>query len=290
MPRFTSKRFTKIAAMSRLSAPLLCLALPLIGCGGNISAPAVVTIPNETGNWQIQTTNAAPSIGVILLGTMTVQGDNATGTFRFADLAQGSACGSTFQTLSFTGTIAPKTGELTLLSQAFGQGGSTFQAYLGLSPTAHFPNDGDIVITGTDCVYPSSPAVGIQIAPVTGTYTGTVTIPGSLPNSGQATASLNLTQAADPNPDGQYAVTGPAVFTGPGCTETVNVSGTVSGESLNLASVASASGTSDITIAAATNPTATDFTDASFTIAGGPCFSTQSAYNTYVGTLALNAK
>jgi hypothetical protein len=261
------------------------LTSSLLGCGSGVKPKGPPVIPNLDGNWQIQTTNAAPSIGLILLGTLTVQGTQASGTFRFGDLAPNSACGSTLQTLAFTGSIDTTTGLLTLQSAAFGAGGSTIQAFLGISPTPHDPNDGNLVITGTDCTYPSAPAVGIQVAALSGAYTGTLSIPGSLPNSGQGTVSLSLTQASSPNPDGQYAVTGSVTFAAPGCSETVNTTGTVSGEDLNLVSTPSASGTSDFSIAAAPNPTATQLTDTSITVNSGACYSAVPSYNTYVGTL-----
>jgi hypothetical protein len=80
-----------------------------------------------------------------------------------------------------------------------------------------------------------------QYAPVTGTYTGTFTIPNTQSNAPTAGSSISvtavLTQATTSNSSGQFPITGTVSVTG-ACTDTATLAstGTVNGSEIYSAS------------------------------------------------------
>jgi hypothetical protein len=112
----------------------LCFAaMFLAGCGspsGTIGTSPVA--PNLTGNWQIQTNITSQNIppqALLLLGALNSSGSQVTGTFRFTNLANPTACGLS-EVVALAGTI-DSNNNLTLASAAQ-PNGSTIKVALGI--------------------------------------------------------------------------------------------------------------------------------------------------------------
>ncbi len=180
-------------------------------------------------NWQIQTGSVitpAPAGSVFLAGAMQIQGSQVTGTFNTHSL-----CG-TPQLLSYSGTYNGSTGSLTLADAAQP---AALNVQLAVPSKATNLSVGTINALGTTCALAlSSPGVGVEIPPLTGTYTGTVTSTNGL--SGQVT--LTLTQSATPNASAQFPVTGILSLSIGACEYgyyAPDITGTISGAAFTLA-------------------------------------------------------
>ena len=197
---------------ARASIALLPLAC-LLGCGLPSTPPASTTT-TPAGNWQIQTGTAitSPPTGLYFTGAVQTQDTQSSAVFtNFGSTSTGS------QVLSLLGTYNSSTSVVALYPVAVGPFVYDIDFAEPSVPYTVIPVS---VIGG--CVYPlnyqgpecmaitGGPAVGVQIAPLNGTFTGTLTV--STTPSMSGTGSLSLTQSTTPNADGSFSLTGTVTF------------------------------------------------------------------------------
>ena len=265
-----------------LSALLLSALLLSAGCGGGVKPVETVNYPNFTGNRQIQTYRG---FGTVLVGSLVEQGSKFTGTFRFADLDPSSTCGPAYQTVSLTGTMNT-TGLLTLQTSRL-TSGSTVQGTLQEQTSAYGINYGTIAVVGSGCQYALASSFGILIAPVNGTFIGTLQRGTSVNNSQPGSTYLSLGQSATAAADGQFPMTGSLSFSGTNCSSSANLTGTVSGENLQLSSPPDpVTGISEVNISAVPNVSATQLAEVTVTFGSGPCAAGVAPFNQYSGMLS----
>lgn len=242
-------RTLRLATTSHLLLATPALLLFAIGCG---SGPLATTptstssYPALTGNWQIQSsstpgTGTFPSAGIVLLGALSNSGGSVTGTFRFANLSLPNACNSLpslYSVVTLSGTV-DALGNLKLTSVPFS--GSVISVQLVIPPVATTYAAGTIAVTGGNCAFASSPAIGVEIASISGTYSGPVTALSifSLPTFPNGTSTLTLAQSSAAAADGQFPVTGTLAFYSGVCTASEPIYGTLSGVGLTLTSATS---------------------------------------------------
>jgi hypothetical protein len=275
----------RIRATIALLLPLVCL----LGCTLPTTPPASTnspTTPSPTPsgsweNWQIQAGAAItspPNTYPSFLGAIQVQGAQASGIFTTVE-----AAGTTGQPLDYTGSFNSSTEDVFLATFGYG-----FDFNQPATPYTLVP----VGVTG-GCVYPPGytgpeclailavPSVGVQIAPLNGTYTGTLTDSASASMSG--TGTLTLTQASTPDSSGAFPLTGTLTFPGSSGigTGTYPISGAVSGEGITLGYLSAAVIGPAISLTGSTNPAATQLSVSNLTWAEtGPSF-------TFTGTLTL---
>jgi hypothetical protein len=265
---------------------LLLPVAVLIGCTLP-STPTTGTPPAPTGNWdnwQIQagTTITSPPAGLYFVGAVQIQGTQASAVFTSAGLT-GSGPAAV---LNFLGTYNSSTGDVGLLPA------TTNSAAYGIGYTAPATNTVVPVSIVSGCVYPLnyqgveclaltslSPAVGVEIAPLSGTYTGTLTDSAAPSMSG--TGSLTLTQSTTPNADGSFFLTGTLTFPASSGFGTQPLSGTISGEGITLYDPTPGI-VPVVSLTASTNPAATQITVSNLAFAV-----TASDIVTFTGTLTL---
>jgi hypothetical protein len=240
----------------------LALLLPvaaLVGCAlPSTSSSDSPSSPVPTGNWtnwQIQAGTAItspPNTYPSFLGAIQIQSTQASGIFTTIE-ATGTSTAE-----EYSGTYVASTGDVTLATYGFGFGYTEPATLYTLTPVG--------VVGG--CVYPpgytgaeclaifASPSVGVQIAPLNGTYTGTLTDSATPGMSGAAT--LTLTQTSTPNSNGAFSLTGTIAL--PASLGTFPVSGTATGEGFSLNYCSTAVAGPCFSVTAATNPTATQIT------------------------------
>lgn len=247
-------------------ASLLPLAA-LVGCTVPTSPITSPPVAGPATNWQIQAGTAItspPNTYPSFLGAIQIQGTQASGVFTTVNSARNSAG------LDYTGTYASATGDVNLATFGF--------AFSYTQPAAPYTLIPVGVIGG--CVYPpgypgpeclaimESPSVGVEIAPLNGTYTGAL-INGSSPNL--QNVLLTLTQSTTPNASGQFPLTATLVFLSNQAT--YPMTGAVSGEGLSLSYTSPTTIAPSITLIAATNPAATQITISSLTfVQTGPSY------------------
>jgi hypothetical protein len=258
-----------------VSLVLLCAA-PIVGCGtSNLTSNTNGngTSPSLSGNWQIQIGNAitSPPQSLYMLGAIQTQGSQVTGIF-----SDFGACLPPISTL--TGTI-DSSGNLTLDS-----GFLVTKLQVPANPQTT-PAIGTLTGGGYLCqALLSGSAIGMQIAPLTGTYTGTVVAANSNPPSTTGIATLVLTQSATANATGQFPLTGTLQFASPLCTNTVAVTGTISGTGYTLASTpAGTPPVSNATVSGFDSQGGATLPATSLSFAAGPCNIGGAAF--YAGTL-----
>jgi hypothetical protein len=254
----------------------------LAGCGaGSPGVPA----PDLTGNWQIQTSSTTPPpSGFLLLGALSSQGSSVTGTFRFDDLQQPLACGNFNEVVTVSGSIDASR-NLILTSASFA-GDATLKIQLNIPAQPTSFASGTIEITGTSCNSPSSPAIAVEFAPLTGTFAGTVE-PGTIANpgtTGGGPVSITLTQSSTPQPDGQFPLTGKMDYTLGTCTQTVALTGTASGIGVNLTTTPTL-GSDSVNLLATALPTGTQLSAAELLFLSGTCPASPGLPTTYSGIL-----
>jgi hypothetical protein len=263
----------------------LTLLLPvaaLIGCTVPSSTSSAPTSPTGSWeNWQIQAGTAItspPNTYPSFLGAIQIQGTQASGIFTTVYAPGTPTPSSTVE--DYAGSFVSSTGDVTLATYGYG-----FSYTEPGTPYTLVPVE---VIGG--CVYPPtytgpeclalinlSPAVGVEIAPLNGTYTGTLTDSAAPSMSG--TATLILTQSSTPNSSGAFPLTGTITFPSASNLGTTPLGGTVSGEGITLGYLSAAVIGPAISLTASTNPTATQLSVSNLTWAEtGPSF-------TFTGTL-----
>jgi hypothetical protein len=268
---------------TRASIALFLLLAALLGCTLPTTPPASTTTPlsGNWTNWQIQSGAAitSPPTGLYFTGAVQVQGTQSSAVFTSAGLTGAGPA----TVLNFLGTFNSSTGDVSLLPA------TTNSAAYGIGFTQ--PSTNTVIPVGIvgGCVYPLnyqgveclalsslSPAVGVQIAPLNGTYTGTLS--GTLntyspftstPITG--TTSVTFTQSATPNASGQFALTGTITFPSSSGMSPVTLPGLISGIPIWLNNepcvvpfseyaVCNISSQTGSTLNAYTNPTATQIT------------------------------
>jgi hypothetical protein len=259
----------------RLPTPLVSVfatvaALAIAGCSPvTPSTQTASATPSLTGNWQIQAGSSItppPFSGEYLVGALQVQGPQVTGTFT-------GPVTCSLPVHSVTGSYDPSTGNLSFYAIGLG-----VQLVAPTGPNTSFAT-GSLIEGGGTCqvVTDAVPSVGVEIAPVTGTYTGTLTAINATSPSG--TATLVLTQSSTPNSSGAFPLTGTMAFPASGFPGTYPVAGTISGEGITLNPVTPPG----FFFGASTNPAATQIAIPGLAFGGGgldPAL-------TFTGTLTL---
>ena len=212
----------------------LLLLMPLAGCATSPSNTSTTTVtPGLSGNWQIQTGPTLNTSALVLLtGSLQTQGRVATGIFETYPLCGALPLPSV---VNYTGTFdANRNLTLTATPTPI----VSVQLAVPADPTTF--SSGTIQATGQICnVALSTTAIGVEIPPVSGTFSGAVTaasappLPPPLITAGSV--SLTLAQSTTPNTSGQFPLTGTIAFTGGSCTTaSLPVTGTISGVGFNL--------------------------------------------------------
>jgi hypothetical protein len=246
----------------------LCCVVLLVGCAVQNNTPSTSTPTlGPAENWQIEqgTSITVPPAGAFLLtGALQTQGSQITGIFGGTPL-----CG-TPQVLSFSGTI-DSAGNLTLAPKP-----PYFYLQLAVPANPTTVSTGTMAVTGQFCALASAPApaVGVEIASLTGNFSGQVNMVENpiVPLGMVANVSLALTQSNTPNASAQFPLTGSITYTNSPCSETIPVTGTVSGVGITVASAsAPVSGQNYVSFTGSTNPTATQLTASNILFEPIPC-------------------
>ena len=287
----------RIRASIALLVPLACL----LSCTLPYTPPASSTSPltGNWENWQIQAGTAitSPPIGLYFTGAVQVQGTQSSAVFTSAGLTGAGPA----TVLNFLGTYNSSTGDVGLLPA------TTNSAAYGIGFTQ--PSTNTVIPVGivSGCVYPLnyqgveclalislSPAVGVEIAPLNGTYSGTLTESASSLASPipSGVVTLVLTQSSTPNSSGQFPLTGTLTFNGGGCSASNSIGGFISGISFTNVIVSPLTSQAippplPFYITAYTNPTATQITVSGLTLDPSPCSTVNSSYTAYTGTHTL---
>ncbi len=278
---------------------LLCCLMPLSGCAVGSFVSSFLFTPDLSGNWEVAsqtgaTTGTPPTAGLLLVGSLTSQGSNVSGIFRLANLSLPNTCGIPLQQVVTVSGSIDFSRNLTLKSVPFG--GSTLSMQFVVPPALTVVGSGasltgltgTIAITGGTCTFASSTAFGAEIVPVTGIFAGPLTANPYLttPPIAAGTATLALTQAAIPQSDGQFPVTGTLSFSGGGCASSTPLTGTVSGTQLTLVSAPTGLfGTSTDTLAAIVNLATGQLNVASLIYGLGPCHTAITSITQFTGNL-----
>ncbi len=246
-----------------LAIPVLFATACLSSCTTLYSS--VSSAPSDlSGNWQIQ--SAFYQVPFSMTGPMQIQGSQVTANLHTAVdlLLDGSL-------ISYSGTYDSTTGTLTLTSAPALVQQSTVNVHVELTVSSNHTGDapGTVGITGLHPSVGPWAATAMEIPPLTGTYTGTLTS-----STSTGSAILTVSQSSTPNGSGQFPVTGTLKLSAPTCNDTASISGTISGARFILAS-ANATITGDDTGTGTTLTTAIAFTSAACNAAN------------YTGTLNL---
>lgn len=250
----------------RLRLALLLPVAALIGCTlPSTTASNSPSNPVPTGNWtnwQIQDGTAItspPNTYPSFLGAIQIQGTQASGIFTTVYAPGTPTPSSTVE--DYSGSFVSSTGNVTLATYGYGFGFTE-----PASPYTVVPVD---VIGG--CVYPPgytgveclaliayAPSVGVEIAPLTGTYSGTLSSSATPGASGPGT--LTLTQSSTPNSDGSFPLTATIAFPSSSGFGTESLAGSVAGEGMTLNYCSTAVVGPCVSLTGSTNPTATQIT------------------------------
>jgi hypothetical protein len=265
----------------RPALTFLCAAAALLaGCGSG-APTASVTLPNLTGNWQIQAAGTPPNLGLILSGSMQSQKSVLSGTMMLTDLNLPNPCGLSTP-IALAGTESFDSG-IVLKSQTFL--GSELTVSLDVPSYSNDIVTGTIAITGPVCNYPPSSAVAAQIARLNGNFSGSI---GSANALQSEAAVLAISETESPAANGQFPVTGSLQVNGSFCNVNYQLAGYTSGTYLTLAAPPDmVTGIIPVTIIGYSNTAATQLSDAAISFAEGPCSTGVPTYDTYSGTLTL---
>jgi hypothetical protein len=243
-------------------AALLPLTV-LLGCTVSPTTSTTAPAGNWT-NWQIQAGAAItspPNTYPSFVGAIQIQATQVSGVFTpITQTGSGTA-------QDYTGSFDSSTQDLSLI---------TFGYAFGFTEPSIYSSPIQVNVTG-GCVAPSPPigpgavcnaifvvpSIGVEIAPLSGTYTGTLTAINQPSLSG--TATLTLTQSPTPNSSGAFPLTGTMTFPASGDPGASPVAGTVSGEGVSLTPV-NAPG---FYVGASTNPTTSQVVVTSLAYGGG---------------------
>lgn len=262
----------------------------LVGCGSSPrSGFGNLTAADVTGNWQIQSsansTTASPQ-GIVLLGALENSGSQVSGSFRFTNLAQPDACGSN-QVVSLSGAVGSNN-ELTLSSAAL-PNGTTIKVSIKIMNAQPYSGIGAVEVVGPACAVASAPAIGSQVASTTGTFTGSLS-PGVVgrPASGApGSATVTLTQSADPDADGQFTASGTLSYQFGACSGSVPLNGKVSGVGISFWDIifTSSGGQEQVNLSGTTNLAATQIQAGYLSLTPAPCSADPNSSATFSGQL-----
>lgn len=248
--------------------PGLALLLPvavLIGCTLPSTSSTNTGLTGNWTNWQIQagTAIASPPAGLYFVGAIQLQGTQSTAVFTTSGFGAPSP-GNGTEVLDLLGTYNSSTGVVGLFPA------TTNSAAYGIGFTQ--PSTNTVIPVGivSGCVYPLNyqgveclalvainPAVGVNIAPLTGTYVGALN-DGTPGMSG--TATLVLTQSSTPNSSGQFPLSGTITFPADSGFGTADLGGTVSGEGITLSDSSAAPNSPTVNVTASASPDASQIT------------------------------
>ena len=259
---------------SRVAFTLLLTISGLAGCGSNPPNPPPEGVWT---NWQIQagtaitsTLNTYPSF----FGALWIQGTQSEAFFSAvpSNATDGIDYAGAFNSSTQEITLGPLT---TLYSTGFG-----FDFAWPATPYTVTPVTVEVYPPGcleSQCTATStSSAVGVEIAPLNGTYTGTLTA-STQSDSGQAT--LTLTQYTLPNSDGSFSLNGTLTFPAGSGFGAHQVGGVIRGEGINIVGL-NPDPFLDFSGTASTNPAGTQITVSNLAFAV-----TASDIVTFTGTL-----
>jgi len=238
------------------------------------TAPTPVPITaNLSGDWAAYTTYVYGSNYPVtgFSGALQFSNGSVTGTINlfYGGNSLGGGCQHYNGTaISVTGTLN-SSNILTLtfpVTGASSTGTATVTATLGSNPQT-LADASFQIVGGGSCAMSTTSMTVAQYAPVTGTYTGTFTVPGTgnVPVAGSnITVTTVLTQSTTASSSGQFPITGSVQVSG-ACTETVTLTpGLVSGGGISSAAV----GSGDLLIGpffvGSSNPTASTILWAAF--------------------------
>lgn len=270
---------------TRLHLALLFPLACLLGCTVS-TTPATQTTssPSIAGNWQIQSGTAitSPPTAPYLVGALQGTNSALTGTFT----AQINTVSPTVE--SYSGTFNPSTGSLVLNSTLPLPANQTTAT---LSVPANPTNlaSGTVVDQCGVCDNGlSTPVVAVQIAPLNGTYTGTLTESIASPAISK-TVTLVISQSTTPNSSGQFPLSG--TFTWDNADNVLSsfpFVGTISGEGIYIEPtvIAVTPGPAFI-ITGYANPTATQITVPYLAFYPYPTVANPPVVPVYTGTLTL---
>ncbi len=252
---------------------LLCAVLSLAGCGGTVGVPLSTTPSGPsptatplTGNWQIAaaTTTGAQAFSA-LAGSFVQEPISASGTTTLVSILQAenpSQCYVGQTTVPSEGNVAASSFSLTSFS-VDGQ-------YLTINGT---PSAGDDTFTGNFSISGGcgdgvkGTVNGTRIAPLTGTYAGTLApVP--------TTVRLVLAQDAAADGFGYFHVQGTATFAGISCFTGGTLDGsesTILGDQVLLTIQTNESPSSTVTVTGAVPPLADTLTVSSLRVVSGGC-------------------
>jgi hypothetical protein len=197
----------RIRATIALLLPLACL----LGCTLPTTPPASTTSP-LSGNWKASLTLAVNPQVVGFVGALQFSDGSISGTLTplFAPSPEGIVgpppCTPPEPTAA-TGSIDANN-NLTV-SLPIGGGTATITAAIASNPET--PAPGSIQIVGGTCAMSAVPMTIAEYAPVTGTYTGTMT--SSTVDGDTSLVTATLTQSTIPNSSGAFSLAGTITVT-----------------------------------------------------------------------------
>jgi hypothetical protein len=268
---------------TRASIALLLPLACLLGC----SLPYTQPPQTITGNWQIQSGTAitSPPTGLYLVGALQGSESAPTGTFNTVYTS-----GANPAIISYTSTYDSSTGSLSLIDSA----ATYIQAELTLPTDLNTLATGTIIydpppVCGIPCeINKTTPAVGAEIAPLNGTYTGTLTETITSPAISK-TVTLVISQSTTPNSSGQFPLSG--TFTWDNADNILSsfpFVGTISGEGIYIEpSVIAVTPGPAFIITGYANPTATQITVPYLAFYPYPTVANPPVVPVYTGTLTL---
>jgi hypothetical protein len=219
--------------MRRISLRFFTLAVAaslLSGCNAmSTTSSTSYATQDFTGNWQLGISDPpypGPYPIAALTGAMAGQGQNITGVFRIG----GTGCVSPTQDVTFVGSQTAD-GNLTLNSTNLPNNVATITATSsGIMPLTNgiTPFLGGLVVTGSgQCTMGGIALRGEEIAPLTGTFTGSLTSTSGVTSS----FTVALKQSVG-NSDGQFPESGTITVASSSCANVFSLTGTVSGLTL----------------------------------------------------------
>lgn len=219
-------------------APLLLPVVALVaGCGGAGTSMTSTQPTNPTaslsGDWGALgiPTGTPPALAspiALFMGSLQFNGSSVSGTFRAQPSQPGSCLTAvTAQDLAVTGTYDSGSMTLTLTIPIAG-GTATLSAPIAAVSGTY--NAGSWQIVGGTCATGQTPMRLAQFAPVTGSFTGTLSaidLTTGMPVAGSGiTVTATLTQSTAASADGQYPLTGTVTASG-SCTGTYTLTNCV---------------------------------------------------------------
>lgn len=259
-----------VARVTLFSATTLCCMSLVTGCGmsGATVTPAIVapSTSSITGNWEgplVPAANSAP-LSLLYGAISQTTGVTAQGAFTTSVLHIQGQCFNGVPTIPAQGFL--QNTALTLNSF------EVSQQYLLLNATVTNSGstlNGTYKVNGGCAQGASGTFNAVRYAPLTGTYNGSATAPGSTTRS----LELVLTQSPDDSGDGSFELTGTAALSGFPCfTQGTSASnGRVSGSSFSILYTTNETTPSTVKLVGSFDPAARNITTMTYTVNGGSC-------------------